>query len=335
MNEVHDEFDYSRTGAGSGMQPMIIINTKKDSSDFGKFQIGDTIIGDEGNSFSAFFRRLDIEYRDAVPEHRIPAHWTMYIILAADLGDGPKDYRMPIHAHWSNPIVGNIINSLAGLLETQWDRYIRFWSKVKHPATGLPYPSILVFKSENMGDFAPYKFPYNDNGYDGVPQDFTAASEFWVDQANLIRLATGGLLTNAHNAPKYTPSMMTSGGMVNPASAPTVSTGTTVQAPVKEEESQKKEMTKTQFLKIVREKYLKGDDANQLLAGLNSSLAGFTKYQPEGMSSADILSEFNNKLSAIEPGSSFVQKGNKAEYFPAIDDKTPAPRTEPADDLPF
>ena len=107
---MSDERDLSKTGASTGPSTGFIKIGNRDHN-MAKFIRGDEEIGDTA---AFYLDNVSLEFRDAVAEHNIPAHWNVNLNIYGDLGEGGKSYTLPISSHWKNPVLSNVVNAIAG-----------------------------------------------------------------------------------------------------------------------------------------------------------------------------------------------------------------------------
>lgn len=318
--------DFSNTGAIDGAI-FIKIRTKE-----AVFELPG---GKTASAFAGFFDSASLIFKDADPQNELPARWHFDLKVSAKIGDeSPKAYTISLSSYWNNPILGNLVNGLRGALDTNaWqlaphNRYIRLWLSLKQPVGKRAYCSMSAFLSEQQGDFLPAKYPWNDarQQYEGVPSDMAEANAFWLGVARGIVEITGGVIVGLDKATIPLPATIDGpqAGAV-PASATPTQQPQQGPAPAK--------VTADGFWATAEKNYMTGKTGETLLAGLNATLAGLEKLKPEGVTQAQVFTRFNQLLSKVAPGSTFLLQGKTA----VIMEPTPADPTitDAGDDLPF
>lgn len=318
---MSDERDLSKTGASTGPSTGFIKIGNRDHN-MAKFIRGDEEIGDTA---AFYLDNVSLEFRDAVVEHRIPAHWNVNLNIYGNLGEGGKSYTLPIASHWKNPILSSVVNAIAGALEQspEWrnpkTRLMRIVLRKKAPVGKQSFVSAMVFRSEAKGDFLPVKHAFNEAAmcFDGVPSDMDQANTYWLGLANDLRKLTGGLVINAHKATIPLPP-----GVVP---EPAATTPQPASAPAQPQTaSPTDEMTADMFWEKAKP-YLAHETSDALLSGLKSTITGYVKYQPSGITTDAIVRKFNGRLAILNIKGQFSLDATGKEYrFEAI-----------ADDLPF
>lgn len=195
--------DLKNTGGSDGAGGKFIKILTREA----RFEMPD---GAKNQAFSGYLERVDMEFRDADNANDLPARWNINLILTAALPGDPEtgaQYNVSLSSHWSNPILPNMVNGIAGALEDpRWedpfDRYIRIWLNLKEPAGKRAFCSALGFISKAKGDYLPNKYPWNEglSKYEGVPSDMDEADLFWLGVAHGIVKITGGNVIVADKA---------------------------------------------------------------------------------------------------------------------------------------
>lgn len=195
--------DLKNTGGSDGAGGKFIKILTREA----RFELPD---GTKNQTFSGYLERVDMEFRDADSANDLPARWNVNIVLTAALPGDPEtgaQYNVSLSSHWSNPILPNLVNGIAGALEdSRWedpfDRYLRIWLNLKEPTGKRAFCSALGFISAAKGDYLPNKYPWNEGlgKYDGVPSDMGEADVFWLGVAHGIVKITGGNVIGADKA---------------------------------------------------------------------------------------------------------------------------------------
>lgn len=319
---MSQERDTSKTGASTGPSTGFIKIGNRDHN-MAKFLLGDKEIGD---TIAFYLDNVSLEWRDAVAEHSIPAHWNINLNIYGDFGEGGKTYVLPISSHWKNPVLATVVNAIAGAIDQtpEWKnantRIMRIVLRERKPVGKKAYVSAMVFRSDAKGDFLPVKYPFNEakNGFDGVPSDMEEANAFWLGLANDLRKMTGGLVINAQKATLPLPP----GVLPEPTTtAPPAATPPPATTPKPTPPNQ--DMTAEVFWDKAKV-YLAGDNADTLLSGLKSTIKGFTTYQPAGVTTESIVRKFNGRLGILNIKGQFSLDATGKEYrFEPVDDDLP------------
>lgn len=189
------------TGLVETGMPMVKIVSKE-----AMFEIGDK----KQDSYAAFLERVDMEWQEALPEHDLPARWSINLIVAEVENGVEARKRLALSSHWQNGIMAKIINAIRGGLDTQrWkedpnNRWFRIYLKKKEPkvAGGRATATALVFKSMAFGDWLETQFPFEEGAKSpsGVPEDLKEQTLFWLAIAKQCVDITGGVVTGADKA---------------------------------------------------------------------------------------------------------------------------------------
>lgn len=317
---MSDERDLSKTGASTGPSTGFIKIGNRDHN-MAKFIRGDEEIGDTA---AFYLDNVSLEFRDAVAEHNIPAHWNVNLNIYGDLGEGGKSYTLPISSHWKNPVLSNVVNAIAGALEKspEWanpsTRLMRIVLRKKAPVGKKAFVSAMIFRSEAKGDYLPVKHKFNEAArcFDDVPSDMDAANTYWLGLANDLRKLTGGLVINAHKATiPLPPGVIPEPAATTPAAHPQPS-----QAP---QSAKPTTMTSEAFWQNARV-YMDKDNIDALLSGLKATINGLGKYQPEGVTIAEIVRRFDARAALLNIRGNFKLDATGKEYrFEEIEDDLP------------
>lgn len=192
--------DESRVGERSGGVGYITLDAENGTF---KFQDGTT-----ASSIAVYLDRIDMEFKESI--QRIPDRWHINLIVSTKLKSDTtmRQYQVQLSSHWKSPIIPNLMNAIAGAMNTsEWEdpenRFMILWT-AKKPRQGKDdLPTALAFRSETRGDFLPNKYTWNEAGrfYEGgVPSDLAEVDKFWLSVAHALVKATGGNIVGADRA---------------------------------------------------------------------------------------------------------------------------------------
>lgn len=219
--------DYGRsTGMQSGGLPLVKISSKEALFTHNNIT---------SNSFAAFLDRVDMEFHSADPQHDLPDRWHINLVMSvADQEGGAYQVRVSLSSHWQNGILGHVINSIyGGLNSPDWrkdpnNRWMRIVLKKLEPKTpgGRATATAMVFKSLAFGDFLEGYYPWEDGKRKGAPEDLQEQTLFWLTIAKECVKLTGGAYTGFERATVKFPNMYDgTAGPSAPATGAPVPTG--------------------------------------------------------------------------------------------------------------